>query len=120
MDFSDLLFPLELLFRMLLGPLFFGVGCVPFIVWAAQVTRASTAASESGYPGHTVSFWFAVLPVSFFIYILFRGLDVHDPAKPYAEDEWGQILGLLTVPASGWLFGFGLGQILGNSERERV
>ena len=116
----DWLFLIQFLLEPLLGYAFYAVACVPFVVWAGVATRASTAARSSGYPGHAVTFWFLFLPLAMFATGLIRGFDVRDAATPYIDDEWGQVLTLLTVPAVGWLVGYVIGAIVGSSERERV
>jgi hypothetical protein len=104
----------------LLGSIFYAIACVPFLVWAGLVTRRASAAGNNGYPGHGPTFWFLLWPVSLFITGLVRGFDVSDPAMPYLEDEWGQVLTLLTVPAAGWLLGYIIGVIVGRKAREQV
>lgn len=116
----DWLVLVQVLFEPLLGTLFYATACVPFVVWAGLVTRRGSAAGNSGYPGHGPTFWFLLLPLALFITGLVRGFDISDPATPYLDDEWGEVLTLLTVPALGWLLGYVIGVIVGRSERDRV
>ena len=111
---------MQFLLEALLGFVFYAVACVPFIVWAGLVTRRASAAGSNGYPGHGATFWFLLLPLVLFITGLVRGFDISDPATPYIEDEWGQVLTLLTVPAAGWLLGYVVGAIAGRNARERI
>ncbi|MBS9719082.1 hypothetical protein JYU29_00090 [Tianweitania sp. BSSL-BM11] len=113
----DRLASLSFLVEPLLGYAFYAVACVPFVVWAGVATRNSTAARSGSYPGHAVTFWFLFLPLTLFATGLIRGFDLSDPATPYIDDEWGQVLTLLTVPATGWLLGYVVGVIMGSNER---
>lgn len=108
------------LLEPLLGFAFYAIGCVPFVVWGGLVTRRGAAAGRTSYPGHGPTFWFVLLPLALFITGLVRGFDVSDPATPYLDDEWGQVLTLVTVPAVGWFLGYIIGLIVGRNERDRA
>lgn len=107
------------IFMALVGPwigsLFYAMAMTPFAVWAGRSAFAGAAAR--GYPGHGRTFWLAILPATLIAYGLSRGFDTS--VETSQQDEWGQLLFLLTAPCFGMILGYGLGWLFGLAARKR-